>query len=51
VDDGASLYGQSIAGHHVCILVKDSGNSITVSGKGSDHRLISNLLDEVKTFV
>uniref|UniRef100_A0A1X7VV93 AP-3 complex subunit delta Mu C-terminal domain-containing protein n=1 Tax=Amphimedon queenslandica TaxID=400682 RepID=A0A1X7VV93_AMPQE len=50
--DSASLYGCSIAGHHICILVKSQGDTkIAVSAKGSDSRLVSSLMDELKNVV
>ncbi|XP_038048656.1 AP-3 complex subunit delta-1-like isoform X1 [Patiria miniata] len=52
VDTTASLYGQSIQGHQVCLLLKALPNkSISVDGKSSDSSLLSSLLDDVKTFL
>ncbi|XP_022087832.1 AP-3 complex subunit delta-1-like isoform X2 [Acanthaster planci] len=52
VDTTASLYGLSIQGHHVCLLLKAMPNkSISVDGKSSDSSLLSSFLEEVKTFL
>lgn len=89
-NDSSSLYGCSIAGHHICLLVKSQvclhffspsylpsilpplffslsslfpplplpplslsqgDTQIGVSVKGSDNRLVSSLMDELKTVV
>ncbi|XP_048197663.1 AP-3 complex subunit delta-1 isoform X2 [Perognathus longimembris pacificus] len=48
VDSCASMYSQSIQGHHVCLLVKKGENSVSVDGKCSDATLLSSLLEEMK---
>ncbi|XP_034947405.1 AP-3 complex subunit delta-1 [Chelonus insularis] len=51
VDDAASLYGQSLKGHHVCLLVKkkSSNNSptLTIEGKGDNASLLSGVVDQI----
>lgn len=50
VDQTASLYGRSLRGHHVCLLVKYQGSSrLTVDGKSDEGTLLSNALDHLKT--
>ncbi|KAK7071500.1 AP-3 complex subunit delta-1, partial [Halocaridina rubra] len=50
VDQTASLYGRSLRGHHVCLLVKFQGASrLTVDGKSNEGTLLSNCLDHFKT--
>ncbi|XP_006869041.1 PREDICTED: AP-3 complex subunit delta-1 isoform X1 [Chrysochloris asiatica] len=48
VDSCASMYSRSVQGHHICLLVKQGENSVSVDGKCSDPTLLSNLLDEMK---
>ncbi|KAK3868287.1 hypothetical protein Pcinc_026301 [Petrolisthes cinctipes] len=50
VDQTASLYGRSLHGHHVCLLVKyqESGR-LTIDGKCTEGTLLSNALDHLKT--
>ncbi|XP_058284231.1 AP-3 complex subunit delta-1 isoform X1 [Hylobates moloch] len=48
VDSCASMYSRSIQGHHVCLLVKKGGDSVSVDGKCSDSTLLSSLLEEMK---
>lgn len=49
VDNSASLYGQSIQGHHVCLLVKMNNGELTIDGKSTESSLLSNILSEIKT--
>ncbi|XP_042237387.1 AP-3 complex subunit delta-1-like isoform X2 [Homarus americanus] len=50
VDQTASLYGRSLHGHHVCLLVKYQASSrLTVDGKSTEGILLSNALDHLKT--
>lgn len=50
VDQTASLYGRSLHGHHVCLLVKYQASSrLTVDGKSTEGTLLSNTLDYLKT--
>lgn len=52
IEDSASLYGCSIAQHHVCLLVKAQGGGVlSVNVKGSESQLVSNILDEIKALV
>ncbi|OCU00564.1 AP-3 complex subunit delta-1 [Xenopus laevis] len=48
VDTCASLYSRSIQDHHVCLLVKKGGSSVSIDGKCSDASLLSSLLSEIK---
>uniref|UniRef100_A0A6I8Q5Y7 Adaptor-related protein complex 3 subunit delta 1 n=1 Tax=Xenopus tropicalis TaxID=8364 RepID=A0A6I8Q5Y7_XENTR len=48
VDSCASMYSRSIQGHHVCLLVKKGGSSVSIDGKCSDASLLSSLLSEIK---
>ncbi|XP_037789787.1 AP-3 complex subunit delta-1-like [Penaeus monodon] len=50
VEQTASLYGRSLHGHHVCLLVKYQASSrLTVDGKSTEGTLLSNTLDYLKT--
>ncbi|KAL5479765.1 hypothetical protein EMCRGX_G023338 [Ephydatia muelleri] len=52
IENSASLHGTSVANHHVCLLVKSTGDgSLSINAKGGDATLVSNLLDEVKAFL
>ena len=52
VGTGASLYGVTMAQHHVCLLVKDSLQSgISVSVKSSEQILSQSVADEIAKFV
>ncbi|XP_045610088.1 AP-3 complex subunit delta-1 isoform X2 [Procambarus clarkii] len=52
VDQTASLYGRSLHGHHVCLLVKyQASHRLTVDGKSTDGILLSNALDHLKTTI
>ncbi|KAK0180846.1 hypothetical protein PV327_003184 [Microctonus hyperodae] len=51
VDDAASLYGQSLKGHHVCLLIKkkssENSSYLTIEGKGDNNSLLSGVVDEI----
>ncbi|KAH0535660.1 AP-3 complex subunit delta-1 isoform X2 [Cotesia glomerata] len=51
VDDSASLYGQSLKGHHVCLLVKkkssDNSSCLIIEGKGDNNSLLSGVVNEI----
>uniref|UniRef100_T1J3E7 AP-3 complex subunit delta n=1 Tax=Strigamia maritima TaxID=126957 RepID=T1J3E7_STRMM len=48
----ASLYSRSIQDHHICLLVKLlPNNQIRFDGKSTHAQLLSNVLDEIKSFV
>ncbi|CAG5081344.1 Similar to Ap3d1: AP-3 complex subunit delta-1 (Mus musculus) [Cotesia congregata] len=51
VDDNASLYGQSLKGHHVCLLVKkkssDNSSCLIIEGKGDNNSLLSGVVNEI----
>ncbi|XP_064098202.1 AP-3 complex subunit delta-1-like [Macrobrachium nipponense] len=50
VDQTASLYGRSLRGHHVCLLVKYQVSSrLTIDGKSTEGTLLSNALDHLRT--
>ncbi|XP_071853079.1 AP-3 complex subunit delta-1-like isoform X3 [Apostichopus japonicus] len=50
VDSTVSLYGRSIQGHDICVLIKAMPNgSLSIDGKSTDASLISNFLDEIRT--
>ncbi|XP_064626859.1 AP-3 complex subunit delta-1-like isoform X4 [Lineus longissimus] len=52
IENSASLYGKSIQGHHVCLLVKMlPGNVLSVDAKSSDASLVSNLVDDIKSIL
>ncbi|CAL1684950.1 unnamed protein product [Lasius platythorax] len=49
IDDTASLYGHSLKGHHVCLLLKynrATGNLI-IEGKGDNNSLLSGIGEEI----
>ncbi|KAL3868900.1 hypothetical protein ACJMK2_041656 [Sinanodonta woodiana] len=48
VDNSASLYSRSIQGHHICLLVKQVDQVLSIDGKSTDSSLLSNVLDEIK---
>ncbi|XP_076060659.1 adaptor-related protein complex 3, delta 1 subunit-like garnet isoform X2 [Oratosquilla oratoria] len=49
VDSTASLYGRSLHGHHVCLLLKNATiGRLTVDGKSTEGTLLSNTLDHMK---
>ncbi|MPC80044.1 AP-3 complex subunit delta-1 [Portunus trituberculatus] len=44
------MYGRSLHGHHVCVLVKyQTSGRLTVDGKSTEGTLLSNALDHLKT--
>ncbi|XP_008558668.1 AP-3 complex subunit delta-1 [Microplitis demolitor] len=51
IDDTASLYGQSLKGHHVCLLVKkkssDNSSCLAIEGKGDNNSLLSGVVNEI----
>ncbi|XP_015121672.1 AP-3 complex subunit delta-1 isoform X2 [Diachasma alloeum] len=50
VDDAASLYGHSLMGHHVCLLLKkssDMSSSLSIEGKGDNNSLLSGIVEEI----
>ncbi|XP_012236054.1 AP-3 complex subunit delta-1 isoform X2 [Linepithema humile] len=49
IDDTASLYGHSLKGHHVCLLLKynrATGN-LVIEGKGDNNSLLSGIGEEI----
>ncbi|XP_031845956.1 adaptor-related protein complex 3, delta 1 subunit-like garnet isoform X2 [Nomia melanderi] len=48
INDTASLYGHSLKGHHVCLLLKynKSGN-LVIEGKGDNNTLLSGITEEI----
>lgn len=44
----ASMYSRSIQGHHVCLLVKQAEQSVSVDVKCADATLLGSLLDELR---
>uniref|UniRef100_A0AAQ4R7Q1 AP-3 complex subunit delta n=1 Tax=Gasterosteus aculeatus aculeatus TaxID=481459 RepID=A0AAQ4R7Q1_GASAC len=48
VDSCASMYSRSIQGHHVCLLVKTSGQTVSIDAKCDEPTLLGNVLDEIK---
>ncbi|CAD5114681.1 DgyrCDS3727 [Dimorphilus gyrociliatus] len=52
IDATASLYATSMEGHHVCLLIKQMGNSsLVIDGKSNDSSLISNVVSEICSIV
>ncbi|XP_063986476.1 AP-3 complex subunit delta-1 [Diachasmimorpha longicaudata] len=51
IDDAASLYGHSLMGHHVCLLLKkkssDMSSSLSIEGKGDNNSLLSGIVEEI----
>ncbi|XP_012280988.1 AP-3 complex subunit delta-1 [Orussus abietinus] len=49
IDDTASLYGHSLKGHHVCLLLKLNKvtGTLTVEGKGDNNSLLMEIVDEI----
>ncbi|KAG8038163.1 hypothetical protein G9C98_006488 [Cotesia typhae] len=51
VGDNASLYGQSLKGHHVCLLVKkkssENSSCLIIEGKGDNNSLLSGVVNEI----
>ncbi|MFT7808724.1 hypothetical protein Z043-110569 [Arapaima gigas] len=48
IDSCASLYSRSIQGHHVCLLVKTAGQTVSIDAKCDEPSLLGNVLDEIK---
>lgn len=48
IDSCASMYSRSIQGHHVCLLVKSSGETVSIDAKCDEPTLLGNVLDEIK---
>ncbi|XP_037106380.1 AP-3 complex subunit delta-1 isoform X1 [Syngnathus acus] len=48
VDSCASMYSRSIQGHHVCLLVKTSDQTVSIDAKCDEPALLGNVLDEIK---
>ncbi|KAF7203025.1 transcript variant X5 [Nothobranchius furzeri] len=48
IDSCASMYSRSIQGHHVCLLVKISSQTVSVDAKCDEPTLLGNVLDEIK---
>ncbi|XP_024910067.1 AP-3 complex subunit delta-1 isoform X4 [Cynoglossus semilaevis] len=48
IDSCASMYSRSIQGHHVCLLVKTSGQTVSIDAKCDEPMLLGNVLDEIK---
>ncbi|XP_068175243.1 AP-3 complex subunit delta-1 isoform X4 [Antennarius striatus] len=48
IDSCASMYSRSIQGHHVCMLVKTSGQTVSIDAKCDEPTLLGNVLDEIK---
>ncbi|XP_061539277.1 AP-3 complex subunit delta-1 isoform X6 [Phycodurus eques] len=48
VDCCASMYSRSIQGHHVCLLVKTSDQTVSIDAKCDEPGLLGNVLDEIK---
>ncbi|XP_014217079.1 AP-3 complex subunit delta-1 [Copidosoma floridanum] len=49
IDDSASLYGQSLKGHHICLLIKQNSttNTLVIEGKSDNNLLLSEILNEI----
>ncbi|KAG7456877.1 hypothetical protein MATL_G00240590 [Megalops atlanticus] len=48
IDSCASLYSRSIQGHHVCVLVKSTDQTVLIDAKCDESSLLGNVLDEIK---
>ncbi|XP_030640247.1 AP-3 complex subunit delta-1 isoform X3 [Chanos chanos] len=48
IDSCASMYSRSIQGHHVCLLVKTSGETVSIDAKCDEPSLLGNVLEEIK---
>ncbi|XP_061739199.1 AP-3 complex subunit delta-1 isoform X6 [Nerophis ophidion] len=48
IDSCASMYSRSVQGHHVCLLVKTSGQTVSMDAKCDEPALLGNVLDEIK---
>ncbi|XP_026669310.1 AP-3 complex subunit delta-1 isoform X2 [Ceratina calcarata] len=49
INDTASLYGHSLKGHHVCLLLKynKSSGNLLIEGKGDNNSLLSGIGEEI----
>ncbi|XP_020292547.1 AP-3 complex subunit delta-1 isoform X2 [Pseudomyrmex gracilis] len=49
INDTASLYGHSLKGHHVCLLLKynRSTGNLMIEGKSDNNSLLSGIVDEI----
>lgn len=49
IDDTASLYGHSLKGHHVCLLLKynRATENLLIEGKGDNNSLLSGIGEEI----
>ncbi|XP_046474561.1 AP-3 complex subunit delta-1 isoform X1 [Neodiprion pinetum] len=49
IDQTASLYGHSLKGHHVCLLLKhnNSKGTLMIEGKSDNNSLLSGIVDEI----
>ncbi|XP_078041110.1 adaptor-related protein complex 3, delta 1 subunit-like garnet [Augochlora pura] len=49
IDSTASLYGHSLKGHHVCLLLKynKSSGNLVIEGKGDNNQLLSGIIEEI----
>ncbi|XP_011864109.1 PREDICTED: AP-3 complex subunit delta-1 [Vollenhovia emeryi] len=49
IDDTASLYGHSLKGHHVCLLLKYNRvtENLVIEGKGDNNSLLSGIGEEI----
>lgn len=49
INDTASLYGHSLKGHHVCLLLKynKSSDNLIIEGKGDNNTLLSGIGEEI----
>ncbi|XP_058809166.1 AP-3 complex subunit delta-1 [Phymastichus coffea] len=49
IDNTASLYGQSLKGHHICLLVKQNSttNILVIEGKSDNNSLLVEIIDEI----
>ncbi|KAL6264489.1 hypothetical protein P5V15_004597 [Pogonomyrmex californicus] len=49
IDDTASLYGHSLKGHHVCLLLKynRTTRNLVIEGKGDNNSLLSGIGEEI----
>ncbi|XP_035270125.1 AP-3 complex subunit delta-1-like isoform X3 [Anguilla anguilla] len=48
IDSCASMYSRSIQGHHVCLLVKVTDQTVLIDAKCDEPSLLGNVLDEIK---
>ncbi|XP_069378216.1 AP-3 complex subunit delta-1 isoform X11 [Paralichthys olivaceus] len=48
IDSCASMYSRTIQGHHVCLLVKTSAQTVSIDAKCDEPTLLGNVLDEIK---